>query len=239
MPINLILIVLAQIFIWGLIRMVANPTSIDPTQWVIIAIMGTFLGISMDTVLGTFGIFTYLANGVSETPVRPQNLSINLLVFNAFASYGVAFATTALVADSVVSTNTKKKSKSWVWITCLANFIGIAGIILTERASFGMMVSLGIVIISFGEILLILKNQFGPLIALFSQESYLPFLKLWAFSISVGAGYEIANWIFPFWIWLPNSSIPTFWLRILIIFLGYFVLFHAMTTLWALFSSEK
>lgn len=236
MPINLFYIVLFQAVIWAIVRILPNSSQLDKKQWATVAATGLLFGVSMDLALGAFGIFAYLPDGPQASVIEPHNLEIYLLLFNAFISYGIAVATLAMVADSM----TVESECSTFWMTAMriAIFAGILGVIFSPTASFAILFSWGLVIVSSGELLLMLINHAGPLVSMLSQMSYVPFFKLWTFSIMIGASYEIANLFFPFWVWLPNSGISTNLLRLLIILLGYFALFHAITTLWVLFGGK-
>lgn len=237
MPRNLIVIILFQAVIWCIVRILPNTSKMDKFQWITVAVMAIIYGISLDLILGNFGIFSYLPDGPEMRPVEPIELEIPLLVINSFASYGLAIATVALAANSfTVKTN---RSEFWLIITGITFAIGLVGIIYLPPASIQIMVFLGMVLVSGGELLSVLNGRAGPLIALASGTSSVPFFKLWIFSTLIGVGYEVANYFFPFWIWLPGSDIPAIWLRILIIFFGYFALFHSMTILWVLLDSKK
>lgn len=236
MPINLIYILVFQAFIWGIIRILPNSNPLDRIQWMIVAATAILFGIAMDLVLGAFGIFAYLSEGPYAPPVEPHNLEIYLLLVNAFFSYGIAVATLALVAGSI--TVNYKRSIFWLFLMGIAAFAGILGIIFSPEASFAVLFSWGLVIVSAGEFFLMLNNRAGPVVMILARQSYFPFFKLWIFSIVVGASYELVNLIFPFWVWLPDSGISQTMLRILMIFFGYFALFHAITTFWILFGER-
>lgn len=237
MPVNLVYIVLFQAFIWGLVRILPNSNPLDRSQWAIVASIGLFLGIVIDLVLGAFGVFAYLSEGPFAPPVAPHNLEIYLLVVNAFFSYGIAAATLALTANLI--TIDYKRSILWLILMTAAILAGTIGIIFSPESSIPMLISWGIVIVSAGEFLLMLNDRAGPLVAMAGLRSYTPFIKLWIFSIVIGASYELVNIIFPFWIWLPDSEISQSILRTVMIFFGYFALFHAITVLWVLFNSNK
>lgn len=237
MPINLVYIVLFQAFIWGIIRILPNSNPLGRAQWAIVAATAILFGVAMDLVLGASGIFAYLSEGPFTPPVEPHNLEIYLLLVNAFFSYGIAIATLALVVDSI--TVSYKRSIFWLFLTGVAVFTGIFGIISSPEASFAVLFSWGLVIVSAGEFLLMLNDRAGPVVMLFVRRSYFPFFKLWIFSIVVGASYELANLVFPFWGWLPDSGLSQTTLRILMIFFGYFALFHAITALWFLSNAKR
>lgn len=237
MPVNLVYIVLFQAFIWSLVRILPNSNPLDRFQWAIVAITGLLLGIIMDLALGAFGAFAYLSEGPFASPVAPHNLEIYLLVVNAFFSYGIAVATLALVTDFI--TVDYKRSILWLILMIAAVMAGIIGIMFSPKSSLPMLISWGVVIVSAGEFLLMLSDRAGPLIAMLALNYYTSFFKLWIFSIVIGASYELVNLAFPFWIWLPDSGISQSLLRTLVIFFGYFALFHAITTFWVLLNSKK
>lgn len=237
MPQNLVIIVLVQSVIFGVIQLLPQTHSISLKQWGKIAIVGLVYGVSMDILLGMAGIFAYLPAGPESTAVEAINLPVFLLILNAFVSYGLAVATTALIADFVVGKNIASKFSNYVIATVFV--IGAMGIFFSARTSFFMMMSCGAVLVASGELLLTYTKKCGPLVLLLSEKSALPFLKLWAFSVVIGASYEIVNFFFPFWMWLPSAEIPESRIRILVIVFGYFALFHSITVIWHLIDPGK
>ena len=199
--------------------------------------VGLVYGVSMDILLGMAGIFAYLPAGPESTAVEAINLPIFLLILNAFVSYGLAVATTALIADSVVGENHSPNFPKYFTGAIIA--IGAMGIFFSAPTSFFMMISCGAVLVASGELVLTYTKKCGPLVLLFSEKSALPSLKLWAFSMVIGASYEIANLFFPFWVWLPSAEIPDSWIRILVIVFGYFALFHSIAVIWHLINPES
>ncbi|GEM_PF-807243 len=236
MPVNLLIIACCQAAIWAIVRLLPHTGRIERYQWLKIAVIGTVFGILMDLLLGIAGLFAYLPEGAQAKPVEPKDLPLFLFFINAFLSYGLAVATTALIADSIIER--RKSSKFWLFALGILVTLGTLGIFLSSPASLPMMFSCGMTIVAGGEFLLVINNQSGPLVLLFSNVSYLPFLKLWAFSILLGAGYEIANLYFPFWVWLPSSNISEINIRVLVIFLGYVALCHPIAVLWNFFGSK-
>lgn len=238
MPINLIFIIVFQAFIWGIVRSLPNSDSLNQKQWMIVAVTGLLLGVSMDLIFGIFGIFRYLPNGPTASAVAPHNLDLYLLLMNAFFSYGIATATLALVFGSL-AVNHEKSTTLWLILLGIAIIAGIVGVMFSPERSIALLVSCGLVIVSAGEFILMLNHRGGPLIALLARKSSIPFLKLWIFSVVIGASYELANIFFPFWIWLPNSDFSQTFLRMLMILAGYFALFHPISMIWTLFNPKR
>ena len=237
MPQNLIIIAFIQAVIFGAVWFLPQTPSISLKHWGKISVVGLLYGIVLDILLGMAGIFAYLPAGPQSMPVEAINLPVFLLILNAFVSYGLAVATTALIADFVVRKDLTSKFSNYILATVF--LIGMMGIFFSTPTSFPMMTSCGVVLIASGEILLTFSKKCGPLTLLLSENSTLSFLKLWIFSVIVGACYEIANFFFPFWMWLPSAEIPEFWIRILVILFGYFVLFHSIAVIWHLINAEK
>lgn len=239
MPANFTVIAFCQAIIWGIVRILPHTSRLRGWQWARVAVIGTLFGAVLDPLLGAAGLFGYLPQGPGTPAVEAAQLPVYFLFFNAFISYGLVLATTALVSDFFIDNKNEQASLVWNIASGFIACFGIAGIILSPTGSLPMMFSCGLVIVTAGELLLGLYGRNGPLVLLCSGTDYRPFLKLWVFSILIGAGYEIANLFFPFWKWLPGTAIPEMWLQLLIITVGYFALIHPLATLWHLFGRRS
>lgn len=232
-PTNLLVIVTIQAFVFLCLLLTVKLFGISgPIQWRVSFGVGIGFGVLMDSILGGDGIFAYLPSGPASAHLYPSELSFVLLVFNAIASYGIAALSIATIAPSLFE-NRYFIGKGSLWLGSLI-VCGLFLVVLVPSHSLALMFAWGAVIIGFSELFLYLGKKTGPVLALFNEHNYRPFLKLFIFSSLVGSIYESANMAFPFWVWLPESSVNPNALTALVIFAGYFVLFHPMAALYTL-----
>ena len=238
MPGNLIVIVACQaallIAALVLFRIANQRVGIS---WLLAGGIGVGFGVFMDAVLGIHGIFAYLPNGPQAPFVRPKDLPLEVLIFNALASYGVAAATVATISARVVTAGTP--ATSWSSRLTIAPLFGSIAVTLCAPASVPMMVAWGAILIGGGELALYVSGRSGPFLSLLSGSGWKPVVTLWAFSFVIGSIYEVCNTLFPFWIWLPGADVDTFRLKVLISTLGYMALMHPMAVLYILLDQPQ
>lgn len=237
MPTNLLLILGIQAVTCGVVHVIARNSRVGTLHhWLSATWFGFTLGILMDIILGDHGIFAYLPAG-EQTPVRPIELPVATLCFNAVASYGIAVATISVLAEHV--TAVKEHPRFVMRATALVTTVGVAAIIVVSTGTLGMMFAWAVVIISCGELFLLTHRLTGPFVALVAGNSMAPLAKLWAFSAAIGIVYELGNWFFPFWVWLPNSYRSPLANSALVAILGYVVLIHPIVVFWALIHRRR
>lgn len=232
-PTNLLLIVAIQAGVLLCLLFIAKRIGTSANiHWRVSIGAGVAFGVLMDSVLGNEGIFAYLPSGVDSTYSYPNELPLTLLFFNAIASYGIAALSVATIAQSLFE-HPKSITNASLWI---ASFIvgGLFAVLLAPDDSLALMIAWGVAIIGASELLLYIGNRLGPIMLLLNKKNYRPTLNLFVFSLLVGAVYELANLAFPFWVWLPESSVSQGTLRIIITLFGYFVLFYPMAALYIL-----
>lgn len=230
-PVNLLIIIAVQFVVCVTTHALSrNRAALTGRFWFFSAWSGLVLGFAMDIVLGAYGVFAYLPDGIQGAAVEPSMLPLPTLFFNAVLSYGLAVSTFAFIARDAPTT--AKNASAWVKVVAVVITVGVVSILAVPSGSLPMMVACGVVIIGCGEAVLLKYGLSGPIIALLSNASVLPLARLWAFSIGVGSIYEIANWLHPFWVWLPQSEIPPSTMRVVMILMGYVALSHPMFVFW-------
>lgn len=238
MPSNLIVIVVVQsivliavlVFQWRAGRRIS-------INWPLATLTGIVFGTLMDLVLGAYGIFAYRLHGLAEAPIKPHDLPVAVLLFNALASYGIASVTVSTIASRVVS---KEPSVLGFRIgIVLFTVCGFLGVISLPTASISSMFAWGATIISAGELVLCLNGTQGPFLALLTTRDWKPLLNLWGLCLFVGVTYEITNLFFPFWVWLPSVALNQGILTVIIAFFGYVALLHPMAVLYVLIADKS
>lgn len=233
MPINLVAIVVAQLITFAIImQLFGRKTNLAISDWLLVVGVGTGLGLLMDAVIGTFGIFAYLPQGISGSPVVPRELPIHVLLFNAFASYGLASATVVPLSSHFLRQHSL--SRRWMAVCGAVALCGVVGVLLFHPGSVAVLFAWGGTIIAFGELVLGVKRKTGPFLSLFTLNDWRPFGRFWLLCASVGAVYELVNSAFPFWVWLPDSHVSEVGMKTLIAVAGYLALFHPLVVLYVL-----
>ncbi|MCW9060057.1 MAG: hypothetical protein OQL11_14410 [Gammaproteobacteria bacterium] len=237
-PANLLIIVVVQALVLITLLVLSGRFSIEhKIDWKIALGVGVGYGMLMDALLGGVGVFAYLFGEPSSGYTSPNELPIFLLVFNAVASYGLAALSVAVIAPGII-----RPLKIHANLPLLVGVVLIFSLclaIITPAHSLWLMFAWGAVVISFSELLLCHGGKGGPILAFITDRDYRPLLVLIGFSVVVGSIYEIVNIVFPFWVWLPGSSVSLWILTLLVVLLGYFVLFYPMATLYVLISNHQ
>jgi hypothetical protein len=223
-PVNLLAIVAFQAVILGLAMLAARKSAVRvQVSWTIAIATGAGVGFLMDAVLSAYGIFAYLPDGPLSSPRMSRDLSLFLLAFNAFASYGLAAATAALMSECVVSVRLPLDPR-WSLRLSTLPLVGTVAVALSPPSSIPMMVAWGLVLVGVGEVALSIGGRVGPLLAILSQSDWRPALRFAVFAATIGVLYELCNFYYPFWVWLPNGTASPDVVRVLIPSLGYIAL---------------
>lgn len=233
-PANLFVIVVVQGIVCMAVRsIVRTPDHRTLRHWLAAIAFGVVLGLAMDKALGAFALFGYLPSGAAGPVVDPRALSLATLLFNGAFSYGLAVATAGVLAGIAPRTNLPSRS-TWMSLCAAAVAVGGIGILLLPDGTFPMMFAWGSAVVGLGELVFITAGLVGPIVACLSGVDWRPLATLWAFSVAVGAAYEAVNWIAPFWVWLPQASHARALMSLMMIVLGYLVLFHPIVVYWTL-----
>ncbi|HUK36330.1 MAG TPA: hypothetical protein VLV86_20580 [Vicinamibacterales bacterium] len=231
-PPNLLFIVVVQAAACLAVHVIVNTsTARSPGYWLASLGCGVALGLVMDKVLGAYRLFAYLPEGMAGPPVEPGMLALTTLVFNGAFSYGIAIATAGVLMDGERRVGVALR---WIVVPGAVVALGIAGILLLPSGTFRMMFAWGAVVLGVGEMILQISGGGGPFVAFLSGTTGQPLARLWIFSIAIGAVYETANWIAPFWVWLPDAGHSRPWTSVTVVVLGYVVLFHPIMVFWTL-----
>lgn len=237
MPENLVIIVFAQAALFvALILGLQHFGFIQGLDWPIAIGVGVGFGMLMDLVLGAYGIFGYHPAGHASQAVNPRDLPLHVLLFNAFASYGLASLSIATIAPHLVVSY--RRTRNWSVRLGLVTTCGLLAVMIVPDRSVAMMFAWGIVIVGAGELALYVGGKTGPVLAFVAAKNYWPLLRLVSFSATVGISYESTNLAFPFWEWLPGSPSSKTTLVALVALVGYVALFHPMAALYVILTDR-
>jgi len=230
---NLLLIVIVQSIVLAVVLIWRRRRSGDATlNWIAAIAVGAVFGLAMDLSLGAQDVFAYHPLAGQPLAVQPRRLPMLLLIFNAIASYGIASVTAAAVAPRLVTLS--RPGTGWALVLALAAIAGIGGVLLLPNGSLAILFAWGVVLIASGELALWGRAKSGPFLSLAAVRDWHPLSRLVRLSLLVGLSYELANAAFPFWVWLPGSSLGPIGLAALIALIGYVALLHPLTVLYLL-----
>lgn len=238
MSYNFWILIFVQCVIFLFLYIRNKGTSRDITKVLFLsACAGLVGGFVFDILFGSLGVFTYHGLGL-ESPVSRTGLSWYELIYNDVFSYGLAVATARYITKDVTlekKTNVKKS------VTLFLGALVILSILLSLGIDFSLLSLFvyGIGVIALGEGVLALNKQSGPLLFLYMNRDYAPMIKLWSDVVVVALLYEVANYFFPFWVWLPSIPFSYLGKEFLITVFGYAMLFHLMIVFWQRLSSKK
>ena len=237
-PANLLLIVLAQTAFLGAIALAFRQHLPSWPMYIVRSLgIGVVLGAMMDLTLGSHGVFSYLPYGPSAAAVEPKALEGQVLLFNAIGSYGVAAMTIVLLAKFVVAQQ-PPDYRIYRWLLAPVT-VGLTAVLFLSDSTIAIMFAWGILIVCLGEFLAARTGLTGPVLALLANNWPLPLARLWGFSMVLGIAYEIANWVWPFWVWIPNRQLPTIVIESLVVGFGYFVLCHPIVVAWSILNEDS
>lgn len=237
-PTNLVIIVLVQAIILSvLLILLKRFGTAEHIDWPVAIVIGVGFGVLMDVVLGGYDIFAYLPAGHMMGYVDPRELPIQVLLFNAIASYGLASLSVAAITSHLVITCQRNRNR--LLLLGLLTICGLLAVIIVPARSVALMFAWGTVIVGASELILYIGGKTGPVLALLSGKDHRPFIILFVFSAALGSIYETINAFFRFWIWLPGSSASATALSILVALVGYMALFYPMLALYAICKGDR
>jgi hypothetical protein len=182
----------------------------------LLCLSGIPFGAAFDLVIGRYhGVFSY-----------PHD-SFIFLCLNGLLSYGPAICSAWLFPSRVHqhSSPTLRIGGALV-AACVIVFAYLAN--PTTNVTLIDLFVIGSEILIFAEALALLFGRVGPILAL-AMHDFRSLPSLILASIAVGATYEAANSYLGLWSWHPLVS---GWMgEAIVVFLGYFVLFHPMLIL--------
>lgn len=231
MPYNFWVLIAIQFGIFLFFYFRNRGTSRDLLKVILLsASAGLVGGFLFDIIFGTLGVFTYHGTG-QDTLVSGTGLSYKELLYNDILSYGLAVATARYIIPDIVLTKKIIAKKNALLI-----LLGIFSTALTLSfiINFGIVALFvyGVAVISLGELVLALNNQSGLFLSLYMTHKHAHLIRLWSDIVVIAFLYELANYFYPFWVWLPELDYSYEVKEILIIVFGYAMLFHLMITFW-------
>lgn len=233
MPLNFWIIVAVQFLIFlSFVFYYRNKNT--PLLFIVLmsAIFGCFIGVFFDVLDIPLQICAYFADSTS-TLVSSLSLTLPHLILNGIFSFGLMVAVAFYIAP-LSHTLQEGKRMSYIAIFFLVAFFSSILLPFMPINTLQIMVICGIAIISLGELIILFFKKAGPVCTLLATRNYKPFLLLWTQCVLVGLLYEIINYYFPFWIWLPGSGYSRPFIELVIIGLGYVTAVHPMIIFWQL-----
>ncbi len=192
--------------------------------------LGLVLGIIFDLLCGLLNIHFYI--GGNSVPFCLCGLSFAQLVLNGIFSYGLAVASAFYITPPAHMINDVDQKRT---LQKLSLFIFLTAILLTivlPKGSIVIFFAAGLAVVSAGELVMILRGYVGPIFSVFVTRQYKTLQKVWAQVIIIAMCYELANYLFNFWVWLPGSHYNQILLEFIVIVFAYAGLFHPMFIFW-------
>lgn len=234
MPINFFFILFGQVAVLLAVVLLGKRRVLSSREFLISAVAGCVIGLTFDLTLNAREVFVYIGDGASPK----YGLSLGQLVLNGIFSYGISVATARYFPFQNKTPSQDLRRGAIVASSVLLVLSGVATY-FTEPSSIAAMFVYGMVIICVGELLVLLAGDYGPLWRILANPTVQSIINLWSWIVGIGLFYELVNFIFPFWRWLPASAYGTWYIEGLVVALGYIVLFHPMMIAWQLVDSRK
>lgn len=231
MPLTFFVIILAQLVIFLLVCIqVRDKVVITGKDVLLSALFGLILGITFDILLGFAGVFTYVG-GAPQSQELPWKLSTIQLVCNGIFSYGLTVLTVRLIVlkSYLVKNQIERKRLGIFAVSIMAIFI----VLVINSSSLVSLFLYGALIVTIGEFIMIIFSRTGPVLSLIIKREYSLFFRVWVKILIIGFLYELTNWIYPFWVFLPGETeYSHFLIESIIVLFGYVALFHPMIIFW-------
>jgi hypothetical protein len=181
------------------------------------ALFGLPIGVCFDLLIGKYNtVFSYY----------PTPDVWTFYVLNAALSYGAAIATAWIVPGRLQPA----KQAGLAWLTWLLFFASAALLLFLPVNRLPTLVVMfvggGLVLVMAECAAAVASLEGAMLAALHGRPAQA--LRLWAIGIAVGAIYELANTVFPVWRWQPLPGLSHGMHELLIVTLGYVVLFYPL-----------
>lgn len=198
---------------------------------------GVIFGFIFDSVFGLLGLFSYVHMNGSAS-LYSTGLSATQIAINGILSYGLAAATTYFIVpkrSKIKRFNFKKIVAISLLVAAVASAIGLY---FLEHDIYSLFLG-GLVVITLGEAVALLCDESGPFLSLARTRRVSVFVVFWVNSVAIGLLYELANYFFPFWMWLPGGEYSHLLVELLVIMFGYVVLIHPMVIFWQIVQKNK
>ena len=216
-----------------ILQLFGRKASLAMTDWLLAFGVGAGLGLLLDAVIGTFGIFAYLPQGMTGPVVVPKELPLHVLLFNAFASYGVASRKSPHYRP-VSYVSILFQDDGWLYVAPLPCVEWLVSCYFIQEAS--QCCSPGEPQSSHLANSSCASTRRLARFTLFALNYWRPLARL-SFVVRVGwlVLRRLVNSAFPFWVWLPDSHFSEVGLKALIAVAGYLALFHPWLVLLCCF----
>lgn len=176
-------------------------------------ISGIVFGIVFDELVGRrLQIFQYYIH------------SSAFIIINGALSYGLAVATALRFSPKPISAQhlPLRPGLAILGSTCIV----FLGVFLLLPSPLTLAAAVGCIVIAAGEVFEIFAfGTVGPALEV-TSGSLRHVAHNWGTAILVGCIYELGNYAFPVWRWWFFGSPATLWFELIIVVLGYVVLFH-------------
>lgn len=225
---HFVAIIFVQFAWFGLVGYVSGTASAMPRNFIAGAAAGIPLGVIFDLPIGQLGnIFHYVGVEYNGT----------FLLLNAVFSYGVAIATALSLSPGRDEMSAGKVSSRMALLAgalLLATFLLL---LVQVWSSLTSMFIIGGTVLVLTELAYLLAGR-KFYISQFIRGNPRPVLRVYVFSVSTGIVYEGANLLFPLWTWVNGQGGQALNL-LLIVGLGYFVLFYPMFAFAGLINHQR
>lgn len=219
---NFAAIIVVQLLWFLLVALRSGTLPAVPRHLAIGAIAGLPLGAVFDVAIGKFGnVFHYAG----------LELSGPFVLLNAILSYGIAVATVLSIGGTKMPPYEGRRRRPAMIAASVMLAVAI-WLPIESLTPITTMFLLGALVLVFSEALSIAAASRGYLYQLIFGSAR-PMVRIWVFSVSTGLVYEVANYLFPLWVWINRTPTPSGNFLLIVIF-GYFVLFFPVFTVAAL-----
>lgn len=195
-------------------------------------VFGVVLGMLFDVIVSALHLYTYVRDD-GLTLSYPWNLTLPELLTNGALSFGLTVAAAKVILEKQTSLPDTVRIKLFTLFLTLLN-LSLFSLIFTHKGTLVLMILSGIIIVSTGELMLLIRKKYGPVGELLTRSLLQRTLRLWFYSVLIGAACEVTNLFFPFWQWLPESNLSPFMMIPIITLFGYAALLHPMIVFWRL-----
>ncbi len=231
MPLNFFIIVLAQFFFFLFFYVRNRTTKVSLVKMVLLSLVaGLIGGLLFDITFGMLGAYVYKVEGNKDI-FYSTGLSLYQLIWNDILSFGLAVLTSYYITSKKELYKKKAIKNDVIGVLSFLVLLSIALSFLVQVGVVALFIY-GVGVIAFGECLLVLRGQNGPFLSLLMTRNYSSFIVFWANTVLIGFLYEVVNYLFPFWVWLPRSDYSHLSIEILIVLFGYMVVLHPMVVFW-------
>lgn len=221
------IIIAAQMAVYLSLAKAFKVSPFSTKRWVTALLTGLVVGIGFDSLFSYLGFFTYIPTG-SPQALYYTHLTIAQLITNGLLSYGIAALTGVVVfsTQTTPASSCLRKLQAPLSIALLL-FLGLA--IVLHSTPLLSLICYGVATLLTSELLILSTNTTPLITGALIEGQWKPLLTFYGASVYAALLYEITNYFFPFWVWLPVVELPHALKEILVIAAGYFALIYLLT----------